>query len=145
MYQVTNDMIRIHFEITPCRTSLDSNIYLLSVQRAFKDLAHKPALDEFEKHKDVKAKRSQFISIRSAKLSKLDRTLLENLMRIGELTYDAAVNVLLACKREVAAGYCDPTNGETKVRFYADRACFGDNLVDIVINVKGRKEMPEVA
>ena len=137
-------MIKVHFQVTPCNNSLDSNVYLKSVQRVNKDLVHKPEGDEIAKHDKLKTKRSLFISPRCISLSKLDRTLLQDLVRVGSMTQEAAVNVLLACKREISAGYCDPTHGETRVGFHADRACFGDNRVTIEIDVKGRKEMPDV-
>ena len=131
-------MFRIYFEITPCRKSLDSVVRLVHVYRTAdpEDLTHKPGEGELvvhEKKENVKVKRSRFTTLRGS-LGKLDMRLIKDLMYLG-MTQEEAVNVLLICKREVSADYCDPTENEMPVKFKNDQ-------VQITFDVKGRTTIP---
>ena len=139
-------MIRIHFEITPSRTiPHDANVRLLNVIRTEEpeDLTHKPEGDEVAIHDNLKTSRSLFTSIRAISMSKLDRMLLKDLIHVGKLSNEQAVNVLLACKREVAAEYSKPGKYDSNVRFFTDGHKHGDNEVYVTLNVKGLKAKRE--
>ena len=130
-------MIRIYFEITPCRKSLDANIRLAYVYRTDvpEDLTAAPdTLIVHEKHENVKAKRSTFTSMK-AKPGKLDLTLIRDLKKLG-LSQNEACNILLACTREAAKCYCDPTENEGVVKFSDNKQ------VQVTFEIKGRKTLP---
>ena len=137
-------MVKLELTITPCRTSMDSIVRLHNVYRDEhpEDLTSLP--DEAVNHVNVTCKRSLFISPRNISLTRLDRVLLQDLTHIGRMTQEAATNVLLVCKCEIA-GYCEPNNGDYKVRCNADLARRGDNQVKILIEVKRRKTIPVMA
>ena len=136
-------MIRIYFEITPCRKSLDANIRLVHVYRTDtpEDLTAAPdALIVHEKQENVKAKRSTFTSMR-VKPGKLDHTLICDLKKLG-MTQNQACNTLLACTKGAAFGFCDGCCGDTVYKFNTDLAERGDNLVQVTFDIKGRIKLP---
>ena len=139
----TKTMIRIYFEVTPCRKSLDANIRLVHVYRTDtpEDLTTAPdMLIVHEKSENVKAKRSYFTSMK-VKPGKLDLILLKDLQKLG-MTQAKAVNVLLACTSNMAQDFCNGTYGDMVYKFNADQNERGDNQVQVTVDIKGRKTIP---
>ena len=136
-------MIRIYFEITPCRTILDANIRLVHVYRTDtpEDLTAAPdALIVHQKRENVKAKRSAFTSMK-VKPGKLDLSLIRDLKKLG-MSQNRACDVMLACADNASLGFCDTTHGDMVYKFNADLAERGDNLVQVTFDIKGRTKLP---
>ena len=139
-------MIRIYFEITPARKSMDANIRLVHVYRTdtTEDLTATPdQLIKHEKSENVKAKLSVFTSMK-AKPGKLDLTLIRDLKKLG-MSQNRATDVLLACTSNASLGFCDGMCGDLVHKFNADLVERGDNLVQVTMAIKGRKTIPVMA